>query len=290
MNWDDLRTFLAIARHGTLSGAARALGVSQPTMGRRLAAMEAESGARLLQRTPDGFLLTPLGESVLETAERMEAEALAAERLMCGGDVKLEGLVRITTVDTLASRIVAPALLAVQEAHPKIRFELAPATQSLSLSRRETDIAVRMTRFDGSQIVSRRIGTIALNCYARPSYLETADMDVPRLICLLEDQAHLPEAVWFQEQFPRGETVFRSNSREVLYWAALRGGGIAVLPRYRADAEQDLVRVLPARPDLKREIWLGVHSDMRQSPRIRATMDALIETFRAQAAWLDPDG
>ena len=100
MDWDDLRTFLAIARHGTLSAAARALGVTQPTMGRRLTAMESRTGARLLQRLPGGYALTPLGETVLGNAERVEAEVLAAERTITGKDVAIEGLVRLTTVDT----------------------------------------------------------------------------------------------------------------------------------------------------------------------------------------------
>lgn len=110
MDWDDLRTFLAIARHGTLSAAARALGVTQPTMGRRLSAMEDRTGARLLQRLPGGYALTPLGETILGNAERVEAEVLAAERTITGKDIALEGLVRLTTVDTLAARIVTPAL------------------------------------------------------------------------------------------------------------------------------------------------------------------------------------
>jgi len=111
MEWDDLKTFLAIARYGTLSAAARALGVTQPTMGRRLHAMEDRTGARLLQRLPGRFALTPLGESVLGNAERIEAEALSAERTITGRDVALAGVVRLTTVDTLAARIVTPALV-----------------------------------------------------------------------------------------------------------------------------------------------------------------------------------
>lgn len=290
MQWDDLHTFLEIARQGSLSGAARALKLTQPTVGRRLAAMEDAMGAKLLQRTPDGFVLTPIGESVLANAERMEQEALAAERLIFGGDVKMEGDVRVTTVDTLASRIVTPALIALQKKHPQISVELAPATQSLSLSRREADIAIRVAPFTGNQIVARKVGSIALNFFARPEYLSEADLKAPRLISVMEDQAHLPEAVWTEKQFPNGKIKLRSNSREVQYWAALMGGGIALLPRFRADTDDRLVRVLPEAPDLRRDVWLGVHSDMRQTPRIRATMDALIEVFEENARALNPDG
>ena len=149
MQWDDLQTFLAIARQGTLSAAARELGVTQPTMGRRLTAMERRMGARLLQRLPSGFALTALGESVLANAERIEAEALAAERTIVGRDVALEGVVRLTTVETLADRVVAPAMARLQQVHPGIVVELVPDMRTLSLSKREADIALRMTRFEG---------------------------------------------------------------------------------------------------------------------------------------------
>lgn len=290
MQWDDLHTFLEIARQGSLSGAARALRLTQPTVGRRLAAMEETLGAKLLQRTPGGFVLTPIGESVLANAERMEQEALAAERLIFGGDIKMEGDVRVTTVDTLATAFVTPALVALQKEHPDINVELAPASQALSLARREADIAVRVVPFNGNQIVARRIGAIALNFFASPDYLERADMSAPRLISVLDDQSHLPEATWIEKQFPTGTIRMRSNSREVLFWSAVSGGGVALLPRFLADRDDRLVRVLPASPDLRRDIWLGVHSDMRQTPRIRATMDALIAAFEENAHRLDPEG
>ncbi|MCA8893356.1 MAG: LysR family transcriptional regulator [Hyphomonas sp.] len=290
MQWDDLHTFLEIARQGSLSGAARALRLTQPTVGRRLAAMEETLGAKLLQRTPGGFVLTPIGESVLANAERMEQEALAAERLIFGGDIKMEGDVRVTTVDTLATAFVTPALVALQKEHPDINVELAPASQALSLARREADIAVRVVPFNGNQIVARKIGAIALNFFASPDYLERADMSAPRLISVLDDQSHLPEATWIEKQFPTGTIRMRSNSREVLFWSAVSGGGVALLPRFLADRDDRLVRVLPASPDLRRDIWLGVHSDMRQTPRIRATMDALIAAFEENAHRLDPEG
>jgi DNA-binding transcriptional LysR family regulator len=285
MDWDDLRTFLAIARHGTLSGAARALGVTQPTMGRRLAAMEERTGARLLQRLPGRFALTPLGESVLGNAERIEVEALSAERTITGRDVALEGVVRLTTVDTLAARIVAPALAALQMAHPGIVVELVPDTRTLSLSKREADIALRMSRFEGHEVVARKVGTLALGLYASPQWQGSQKA---RLITVLDDQAHLPEAKWLADQFPDAEIAFRSNSREVQVWAAKAGAGIAAIACYRADGEPELVRLRPELPNLTRDIWLGVHSDMRHMPRIRAVMDAIIAALGEQQSVLDP--
>ncbi len=120
LDWDDLRTFLMIARHHTLSGAARALGVQQPTMGRRLEAMEQRAGAKLLLRTPSGFVLTEAGEAVLGNVERIELETLAVQRRIVGRDIRLEGTVRLTVVDTLASEVLTPILAAFRESHPGV--------------------------------------------------------------------------------------------------------------------------------------------------------------------------
>lgn len=288
MDWDDLRTFLAIARHGTLSAAARALGVTQPTMGRRLAAMEARTGARLLQRLPGGYALTPLGETVLGNAERVDAEVLAAERTITGKDVALEGVVRLTTVDTLAARILAPALATLQAKHPGIIVELVPDTRSLSLSRREADIALRLSRFEGHEVAARRVGALAMGLYASSDWVKRIGAEPVRLVTVLDDQAHLPEARWLRDAFPDATISFRSNSREVQLHATLAGAGIAALARYRADREPGLVRLHPDRSDLVRDIWSGVHMDLRHMPRVRAVTDAVVEALRKNAAILNP--
>ena len=288
MQWDDLQTFLAIARGGTLSAAARALGVTQPTMGRRLAAMERRMGARLLQRLPNRYALTALGESVLANAERIEAEALAAERTIVGRDVALAGLVRLTTVDTLADRIVAPALARLQCVHPGIVVELVPDMRTLSLSQREADIALRMSRFEGHEIIARKAGSLALGIYATADWVDRQEGRQVRLITVLDDQEHLPEARWLRERYPEAQASFRSNSREVMLSAAASGAGIAALPRFRADQEPNLVYLNTGTPDLVRDVWLGVHTDMRHMPRVRAVMDAILAQFNAMASVMRP--
>lgn len=290
MDWDDLRTFLAIARHGTLSGAARALGVTQPTMGRRLAAMEKRTGARLLQRFPGHYSLTPLGEVVLGNAERIEAEALAAERTITGRDVALEGTVRVTTVDTLADRILTPAIAAMQCTHPGITVELVPDTRHLSLSKREADIAVRVTRFEGHEVFARKIGQFAVGLYASRSYLERwGGNGPPRLVMVLDDQMHLPEVKWLRDTYPGATDAIRSNSRDVHLWAVRSGIGIGGLSRFLTVDDPDLVHLNTDQPDLMREIWIGVHGDMRHMPRIRAVMDSITQAIATNKALLSPE-
>ena len=172
LDWDDLRFFLAVARHGSLSAAAKDLRVAQSTVGRRLASLEASLGVRLLNRTPDGYVLTLAGEDVREKAERLEAEARSLERNVGGRDTRLAGLVRITCTETVASHIVAPCFAALHLQHPDILIEVIPDPRDLSLAMREAEISVRLSRPDQHDLVVRRIGNLAFGLYASPRYLE----------------------------------------------------------------------------------------------------------------------
>ncbi len=283
MDWDDVRTFLAIARARTLSGAARELGVRQSTMSRRLDALEAKAGARLLQKTSRGYELTALGEAVLGNAERMEAEAVAVERTVQGRDVALSGVVRLTTVETIANLVIPHAAAALHRKYPAISLDLLSETRSLSLSKREADLAIRMARFEGGELVTRRMAMAANALYASRNYLAANPQPLTEtghaIITVLEDQVHMPEPRWLAERLPKAHVALRSNSRDAQLATARAGIGMACLPCILADGHPDLVRIDPAGP--VREVWLGVHADLRQMPRIRAVIDALDEAFAA---------
>lgn len=283
MDWDDLKIVLAISREGTLTGAARVLGLTQPTMGRRLAAFEERMGARLLQRMPSGYVLTPLGESVLVHAERIEAEVQAAERAMLGRDVALAGTVRVTTVDLLAPTIVVPAIRTLRASHPGICVELVPDTRLLSLSKREADIALRPSRFRGNEIHARCVGTFSLGIYASRSALSEG-APLP-LVTTLDDQATLPETAWLRSLYPDAPVALQSNDRHVHFQAAVSGLGLVVLSRFHADREPELVLLHEADPATNRELWLGVHADLRHTPRIRAVIDAIAAELASQTAF-----
>jgi len=283
MDWDDVRSFLAIARARTLSGAARELGVRQSTMSRRLEALESKAGAQLLQRTPNGYELTALGEAVLGNAERMEAEAIAVERTVQGCDVALTGTVRLTTVEFIAEQLMPRAVMLLQDRYPGITVDVFSDPRSFSLSRREADLAIRMTRFDGNQLFSRRIATTACAIYASTEYLARHGDDLKggghSVITVLEDQLHLPEPRWLTELTPGARVSFRSNSRSTQLGAVAAGLGVACLPCIMADSKPGVKRVQRAGMGPEREVWLGVHADLRHMPRIRAVIDAIDAVF-----------
>lgn len=281
MDWDDVRSFLAIARARSLSGAARELGVRQSTMSRRLEALEAKAGARLLQRTPRGYELTALGEAVLGNAERMEAEAIAVERAVQGRDVALSGVVRLTTVETIANLLVPRAVAALQSRYPGIAVDVLSETRSLSLSKREADLAIRMVRFEGNELVTRRMAEATHALYASVDYLAAHGRELTdsshAVVTVLEDQAHMPEPRWLAERMPHARVAFRSNSRDAQLGAIRAGLGVACLPCFLADGLADVARIASGGP--LREVWLGVHADLRHMPRIRAVIDALDAEF-----------
>jgi DNA-binding transcriptional LysR family regulator len=283
MDWDDLQTFLVIAREGSLSAAAKALNTTQPTMGRRLTKLEQKVGARLLERHPRGFALTSLGEQVLGNAERIEAEVIATERVIKGRDIALEGIVKVTAVDVVASRIIIPAIATLQCTHPNIVVALIPDARLLSLSRREADIAVRFTRFENMDLVTKKIGIMTAGFYVSQKYIDKhghpKNSVEHKIIQVLEDQTHLEEAQALQQQFPNAKISLRTNSREAMIMGCKQGIGIACLPKFRAEIEDDLLELTEISVLPRRDVWLGVHSDLRHMPRIRAVIDAISEAF-----------
>ncbi len=277
-DWNDLQSFLAIAETGTLSAAAQRLGVTQPTMGRRLKSMESRLGLRLLEATPDGFVPTAAGEAILADVENARDALTAARRKISGQDLRLEGTVRVTTVEILASEVVIPAVAALCAAHQGITVELLPDNRSLSLSRREADLALRVPRFEGNQLFARKVGAIDHALYVAESRARETGLPI---VTVLEDQEHLPQIDWFHRQIADAPIAFRSNDRELQALAVARGIGIGLLPMLVGEKTPGLRRIDTLGRPPSRDIWLGVHRDMRHMPRIRVTIDAIVEACAA---------
>ncbi|NEU14917.1 LysR family transcriptional regulator [Methylobacterium sp. BTF04] len=295
LDWDDLRFFLALARHGTLSAAAKVLHVSQSTVGRRLNTLEATLAVRLLNRTPDGYVLTLAGADVREKAERLEAEALALERDVTGRDTRLRGLVRVTCAETLAAHVLAPSFARLHQQHPDIMIELIPNPRELSLAMREADISLRLRQPEQHDLVVRRIGGIGFGIYATPDYVrEQGILDVEdgcsghRLITQLDDTQEMTQSAWLTDLASRATVVLQTSSHEAAVLAAANGGGLACLARFRGDEESRLTRIaVPTEPP-GADILLLVHKDNRDTPRIRVVLTHITECIRELASILQP--
>ncbi len=297
LDWDDIRFFLSIARHGKLSAAARELRVSQPTVGRRLASLETSLGVRLLNRTPEGYVLTLAGEDVREKAERLEVEAQALQRTVGGLDTRLSGLVRVTCAETMAAHVLAPCFAALQRQHADIVVELIPDPRELSLSMREAELSVRLTQPNQHDLVVRRVGSLAFGLYASPDYLERAGDLVfedgcpgHHLIAQLDDIQDTSQFDWLAGLTPRARISFQTSSHEAAVSATVHGAGLACLARFRADHEPGLVRLDPPLPAPTTGIWLVVHKDNRDTPRIRAVMTHIADCVHSQRDSLMPGG
>jgi len=279
MAWDDLRYFLAVARHGTLSAAARALAVSQPTVGRRLAAFEKRLGARLFQSGPSGFVPTATGQRLVAHAEQMELAALEAERTARGRDDGLRGTVRITTSEWLAGRILGAALGPLLERNQALVIDVIADPRHLNLVRREADLAIRPSGFAQQTLYQRRIGRVGFGLYASPQYLARHGEPGPHaeghaMLTLPDDVGDATRA-WIASHASKARVVMRVNGREQMALLAVAGVGLACLPRIVGDWTHGLRRLSPATPIASRALWLGVHRDVREVPRVRATIDAL---------------
>lgn len=296
LDWDDLRFFLAIARHRTLSAAAKHLHVTQSTVGRRLASLQARMGVRLLQHTGEGYLLTLAGESIWAHVERVEAEALSIEHAVAGHDTRLEGVVRVTSAQIIASHLLAPSFAALHAHHPGILIEALPDLPGEALATHDADISVRLRRFEHHDIVMRSIGALAFALYGCVAYLARfGEPDLGggcaghQLITLLDDRDLSGQAAWLTEYAGRAQVVLKADSYETQHWAAYCGGGLALLPRFRADAEPALRRIRTPTPVPDAEIWLGVHRENRATPRVRAVLDCIVAAVRSRAASYSSD-
>lgn len=275
MEWSDVRIFLAVARGGSFGEAARSLGVSHPTIGRRIKVLEDEAQQALFRRTKDGLVLTDAGDNVLALAESMEDSALSMERRLAGNHQRLEGILRISSADWFAGYVLAPVLVELARRHPAVVPEVIASYRLLDLSRRDADVAFRIVPFSEPDIVQRRLMRIPYGLYASAETAQALQADPASvgLILMNTAQSHFPDVAWVLDTFPRSRRVFTSTNRTVQAQMCLRGLGLAVLPRPLGDALAGLQRIdTPDQPPM-RDVWVGYHHDLRHMDRLRAMLD-----------------
>jgi DNA-binding transcriptional LysR family regulator len=287
LDWDDLRYALAIAKHGGLAGAARALGADHSTVFRHLNALEAELGASLFERLPTGYRLTAAGERLIEAAERIETEVIALDRELTGRDTRLTGALRVTCSETLAYRLLTAEIARFRDQHPGIQVELTVDNRALDLSRREADVALRAARPNQPDLFGRRLADIKWAVYGSSEYIARIrkptglpDLAQHSFIGWGEAAQGINAARWLSKTVPREAIVYRTSSL-VNQLIAVKGAiGLAVLPCYLADPEPGLERVLPPIGEITTELWLITHKALKDTARVRAFMEFVGDGIR----------
>ena len=277
MDWDDARVFLAVARHGSLRAAGRALGLSQPTVGRRLAAFEAAfGGPALFDRLPEGLRINAAGAALIETAEQLEDAALALERRHAATSPVLSGTVRVSVGEWAASFLARHLADTSGAALPaRITLELVETQQTANLARREADLALRHHPPESGDLYVTKAGVFACAVYRRRG----AEGDA--WVTYTEEQAHYPTTRWVQERLREsGSGVALRASTMPMQSAAIRAGaGRGVLPCFIGDADPLLERLTPPVPEIAAEYWIIVHRDLRRTACVRAVIDWIRSLF-----------
>lgn len=288
MNWDDARMLLALSREQTLRRAARVLRVDQATVGRRVAALEADLGSTLFLRTPAGYQLTAIGEVAVELAQKMEQAALELARRTRGADNELAGEVRIATTDSLAVEFVIPALRQLHDDHPEVRVVLSGSSDIVNLSQRETDIAIRNQRPDSPDLVLRKLASWPMGLFASADYLQRRGS--PADGCFAGHDLVVYEPYWRDRAAPalvdvpmgEGRVVMAANTSMMLRRGIAQGLGLGEIP-VALGLRDGLQRVWPQRTRSQPyEVWMVTHQDLRHTARVRAVIEHMVQAF-AQA-------
>ncbi len=287
MDWDNIRTFLAVARRGQFLAAGQHLRVNQATVARRVGALEAALGSTLFERSTTGVTLTDAGNRLLIHAERVEAEMLQAEADIRQRDLQLTGSVRIGAPDGFTTYFLVPALRALADRHPGLVLELVPMPIAASLARREVDIAITIEEPDRARVVAHKLTDYSLGIFGERSYLErqgrprtVADLAQHRLIGYVETYAFSSALDYVADLFGHNPTAIQCASAVGQVEAVRHGLGLAVLHHFIASTLDNIEPVLPARR-ATRGYWLAVHEDVQALGRIRAVTDHIVTATRA---------
>ncbi|MEO1951324.1 LysR family transcriptional regulator [Thioclava sp.] len=283
-DWDDLRFFLSVARAGRLTVAARAMGTDHATVSRRVKSLETQLGAQLFERSPRGYALSEHGERLLAKAEQIENVAARVQDELSGTLYALSGTVRIGAPDAFGAFFLAPRLAEFIKANPELEAQLVATPRLFSLSKREADIAITLSRPEKGRLVSRKLTEYTLHFYASPDYL-ARNSAINRKEDLLKHPlvGYIPELIYTPEldylSVTLGDHTPRLSSTNLFAHkhVAEAGRGIAVLPDFLARHSTKLVPILPDEIEIRRTFWLVTHEDLHEIARVRAAMRFIAE-------------
>ncbi len=302
LSWDDLRVVAAVAEAGSLPAAALRLGLDHSTVFRRLGRIEQALGLALFERRREGYAATPAGEEVVALARRLDEDVTAVTRRLAGRAPTPSGEVRVTTADSLLVHLMTPLFARFRARCPEVRLDVVVANQSLNLSKRDADVAIRAGDDPPPTLVGRRVARIAWALYGRRDDLDrdgtldpsAADdgsaMDARRLwVALGDDLSAMKVARFPAETVPPRRVVYRTNSVLALAEAVEAGIGIGHLPCFVGDVRPDLVRLAAPEPRFSADLWLLTHPDLRKAARVRALLDFLAEEIARHKPLIEGD-
>jgi len=286
LDWDDIRFFLAASHSGSLAGAARRLKVSVATVGRRLDRLEEALGLRLFHRHAGGLRLTEHGQPLLDRAEAVSERMADFERAAAGSSSEEEGIVCVSTLETLATHVLVPHLAEFRRRHPGIDVILQSEMRLVRLAERHADIALRVIRPREERVVARKIATVRYGVFASEAYLAERGRPKDPLNDLAGHDAvtydprfeGIPEIAWFERREAPPHFALRVSSAAAIYQAVRSGCGLGILPTYVTG--RGLVRLVEGEDLPQRDLWLAIHEDLRQSPRVRAVADYCANVVR----------
>lgn len=280
MNWDDLRYLLAVARSGSMSGAARALQVNHATVIRRIRSLEEQLGTGLFERQGHSYVITPAGQVAFDAAERMEAQSVGVERQVLGQATALSGRIRVTAPEPMGRIYLLPGIREFNDIYPDILIDLSLSMRSYDLGMREADVAFRVTDNPPQDLVGNKLATIQLAVYTRRGdSLDPADVTrVVSIEHLLQDKIG-----WEERYFPDARVSLVTDSPAVAADAVREGFGVTMLPTGVGELDPDLERIAAIPPIAGSEIWLLTHLDIRSNARMRVFRDFMQEYFARRA-------
>jgi len=287
LDWDDLRVFLHVARSGNLTQAARRLRMDPSTVSRRISQLEGAIGFGVFERQRAGLKLSEVGERLLRHIESMESAVVAFQEELGADDAAVGGVVRLATMEGIASLYLAERLARLREVAPRLTVELVTSAQTIHVNRREADLFISFFQPPGQGLVSQKLGGFLLKLYASRAYVDrngvpkdAAALQDHAFVSYIEDLILVDSVRWLRDVIEAPRISFHSNSMIAQMNAAAGGLGLVLLPTFAVAHNPHLFAILEGEVQTSREVWLNVHNDLQFSPRIRTVVAFLKELFR----------
>ncbi len=279
VNWEGIQYCLAVIREGSISAAAKQLNVNHTTVSRRISGLESQLNVRIFDRSTAGWLLTPLGEAILPSAQNMEEEFFNLSRSALADQSELRGSLRVTAVEGLFNRVLIGPLAEFSKRYPEIDIEIMSSGNLVDLATHEADIAFRVTDQPPPELVGKKIGNLAFCVYATHELFAHWKENPEDVSCIVWRDTGSDAPTWVQRHFPNMRVRFQVNSLNVLMGMVTKGAGFAVLPCALGDREPSLTRVLPTEAKEAVGFWVLSHIDLRTTARIRIFRDFMIDSI-----------